>query len=219
MNFPIKGLPLFVTVTALSGIFVLLNYVKLSAVVGVSSTYFSLASIVFPLSGLLGFSGIAIVTFARLIMAIALYGTPLSATVYYIPTIFASAYWVLHRRVFPVIVSCVCIILFVVHPVGFNAAIYSFYWFIPVVVAFMPSRFIFTQALSSTFLAHAVGSVIFLYMHPAVPATQWISLIPLVAVERCIFALGMTGVYYAGMYINYLVLEKIKNIFQKQALS
>lgn len=219
MKFLIKGLPLFVTATALSGIFILLNYTKLSVVATASSMYFSLASTVFPLSGLLGFGSIGIITFARLVVAIVLYGTPLQATVYYIPTVFASAYWALNKRVFPVIVSCACIVLFVMHPVGFKAAAYSFYWFIPVVLAFLPRRFIFIDALSSTFIAHAVGSVMFLYAHPTMPASQWISLIPLVAVERCIFALGMTGVYYAGVYIQKLVVKKIKDISKKQALS
>jgi len=219
MKFQIKGLPLFATAAVFFGLFILLNFVKLSAIVSVPLSYFSFASVIFPLAGFLGVGSIGIVTLARLLVAVVFYGTPLSATVYYIPTVFASAYWTLNKRVFPVVISCVCIALFVAHPVGFKAAAYSFYWFIPFLLAFSPRRFIFTDALSSTFIAHAVGSVIWLYAHPTMPASQWLFLIPLVAIERCIFALGMTGVYCAVAYLKKLVFGKIKSSTQSQAIS
>ena len=46
------------------------------------------------------------------------------------------------------------------------------------------------DALASTFIAHAVGSVIWLYTVP-MTAAAWIALIPLVACERMLYASGI----------------------------
>jgi hypothetical protein len=89
-----------------------------------------------------------------------------------------------------------CIILFVTHPVASKAFAYSFYWFIPVVIYFLKTRTNFGVALSSTFLAHAVGSIIWLYSVP-VTYEKWIALIPVVAAERLIMASAMALVFYA----------------------
>lgn len=47
-----------------------------------------------------------------------------------------------------------------------------------------------TRALSASFLAHGVGSVIWLYTK-IIPAEVWISLIPIVICERLLMAGGM----------------------------
>ena len=73
-----------------------------------------------------------------------------------------------------ILVPVLCMALFGLHPVGSQAFAYTLYWLIPVTLYIMSSlvnvlpRFqqftpIFLQALSSTFIAHAVGSVIWLY--------------------------------------------------------
>ena len=65
-------------------------------------------------------------------------------------------------------------------------------------------RRVFLTSLSSTFIAHAVGSVIWIYADPATPEF-WYALIPLVAVERLVMASGMTLAYYGITYsINFL---------------
>lgn len=88
-----------------------------------------------------------------------------------------------------IIVPLVCIILFIAHPQGRIAWYYSLYWLIPIFAVFRKKRLIL-NALGSTFTAHAVGSVIFLYTLN-LPAGVWTSLIPMVAVERGLFALGI----------------------------
>lgn len=102
-----------------------------------------------------------------------------------------------------VILPLLAIILFIVHPVGKDAYLYSFYWFIPVIIYFVQklknNNSIFLIALASTFLAHAVGSIIWLYSIN-MSSLQWLSLIPIVAVERLIFACGMS--------VNYLLFKK-----------
>ncbi len=96
------------------------------------------------------------------------------------------------------------ITLFIMHPVGSQAWVYSMYWLIPmaawVVGRMRKQQSFFAQALQSTFLAHAVGSVIWLYSFTSTPA-YWIALIPVVAAERLIFASSMTiiSVIAAGL--------------------
>ena len=49
--------------------------------------------------------------------------------------------------------------------------------------------------MSATFIAHAVGSLIWLYT-VGMTSLYWNSLIPLVAIERLVFAVGMTTCYF-----------------------
>lgn len=95
-----------------------------------------------------------------------------------------------------VILPLSCMILFVMHPVAINAFAYSFYWLIPVVIYVLNYKNIFCRALSATFLAHAVGSIIWLYTVP-MTSEQWLALIPVVAVERLVMTCGMVAVFYA----------------------
>lgn len=88
----------------------------------------------------------------------------------------------------------VCIILFTSHPIAGSAFLYSFYWFIPMILYFIKSKNIFMAALSSTFVAHAVGSILYLYATNMSP-DQWLALIPVVAFERLVAAFGITFFY------------------------
>jgi hypothetical protein len=54
----------------------------------------------------------------------------------------------------------------------------------------------FTHALTATFIAHAVGSTIWIYSQPTTPAF-WLALIPIVALERLIYAVGITVMHSA----------------------
>lgn len=94
-----------------------------------------------------------------------------------------------------------CFVAFCVHSSVGHGWIYGLYWFIPVLFYLLQTYRIievssFITALKSTFIAHAIGSVIWCYVMP-MTADRWISLIPVVAVERLAFAAGMTLVYYA----------------------
>jgi hypothetical protein len=86
-------------------------------------------------------------------------------------------------------------VLFIAHPFGFYAAPYALYWLIPMVIYFSRKKTVFLQALSATFIAHAVGSVIWLYLK-ALPTAVWLGLIPVVIFERLLYATFMTAVYY-----------------------
>ncbi len=107
---------------------------------------------------------------------------------------------------FRVVLPFVAIITFVMHPVGQQAFIYSFYWLIPISLYFLQKfnihNSMFTQALTTTFIAHVVGSVIWLYFIP-MTSVQWISLIPIVAIERLVFAFGISLFYFVSKNIIY----------------
>jgi len=101
------------------------------------------------------------------------------------------------------IIPVVCMILFISHPQGRQAWYYSLYWLFPIADSFI-NKF---KSLGATFTAHAVGSVVFLYAFN-LQAAVWKSLIPVVAIERLQFALGIWLSYKAGMWL----VKKLKNI-------
>ena len=107
-----------------------------------------------------------------------------------------------------VVVPLCAMMLFCVHPIGTQAFYYSWYWFIPMIIYFFVQDTIYSRALAASFLAHAVGSVVWLYAGN-IPAEIWIALIPLVAVERLIIAAGMVGFIYLFRSINSFCENKV----------
>lgn len=106
-----------------------------------------------------------------------------------IPTLLATLSWrasserkSINDYIINLILPIACMALFCFSPIGAQAWAYSLYWLIPAIAFFVPMG-IFGRALQSTFVAHAVGSVIWVYFVP-MPPQAWLSLIPVVAVER-----------------------------------
>lgn len=96
---------------------------------------------------------------------------------------------------FFVILPILAMMLFSIHPVGGQVFYYSWYWFIPIGCYFFVQDTMPSRALAASFIAHAIGSVIWLYLGQ-IPAHVWHGLIPLVIVERLIIAVGMIGYVY-----------------------
>jgi hypothetical protein len=170
---------------------------KVSLIFGSFAAFFTASSMLLPLSG--AFGGIlGSTTFLVIGMIIRLLtGSVLSfkILVYHIPGFFASAYWARPTKYLSIMLPIVCMALFIAHPVGRLAAPYALYWLIPVIISFFSNKTVFMHSLSSTFIAHAVGSVIWLYATPETPVF-WYALIPVVAVERLVMAIGMTAAYH-----------------------
>ena len=102
------------------------------------------------------------------------------------------------------IVPLACIALFICHPEGRGAWVFSLYWLIPIVALFVKNRLI-ANALGATFTAHAVGSVAFLYAFN-LKAAVWMSLIPQVFLERVTMAIGIWVFYLVvNSVLDYLV--------------
>jgi hypothetical protein len=134
--------------------------------------------------------------------------TPFLFFLHRLPLLFATV--VLKNRDirFFVIVPWLAIILFCVHPVGNQVFYYSWYWFIPMIIYFFVHDTIYSRALAASFIAHAVGSVIWLYTGN-IPVQIWTALMPLVIVERLIIAAGMIGFIYLFKCINSFCESKV----------
>lgn len=108
------------------------------------------------------------------------------------------------RLFFEVLVPVVCMLAFSLGP---NTYIpYSFYWFIPMImyVTRLWQRGAFAvvaPALSSSFVAHALGSVFWMLLVPMTPAS-WQLLIPVVALERALFIGGMASFVFGARLVR-----------------
>jgi hypothetical protein len=213
------------------GVFVMLfsSLVRYSFGFGVNFCVLSVVSVVGPLLGLiLGFWEIACVLVLYSVASTFLKGTLFLPflTTFGLPTLVAS--YVLGqgynrfqssiiresvRAALFVGLPLVGMILFFLHPVGKDALFYTAYWFIPMIVygyqkAKSGSSLVAT-ALASTFLAHAIGSVIYLYTF-SFTAHQWLSLIPVVAAERLMIAGGIVLATTAVNLISVRSRSKVK---------
>ena len=125
-------------------------------------------------------------------------GAPLPWTMG-IPTLLAALSWQLsgdhewRGTLFHVAIPIAAMATFIACCPG--AWAYTLYWLIPIACLFAP-RNAMTRALQSTFVAHAAGSVIWAYCVPLTDV-QWLSLIPIVALERLLVATMSAGLLLA----------------------
>jgi len=212
-----KGLIFIVLFIAVAAIADRINF---SALLGTANQTFTLFQFFGPIAG--AFLGPAIgaisVLFAELINFV-LGAKPfelftiLRLAPMVIAAIYFGRYGIKGLKNFAAFVPLVCMALFMLHPVGQQAWYYSLYWLIPVAAHLFGKR-LFFRSLGATFTAHAIGSVIFLYTIPSTPML-WITLIPIVAFERTMFALGIT-VSYVGFNT---VLSKLDNIVPRKLVN
>ncbi len=183
---PFQNMVVFNSLIKLSGL------AKLSFILGSQIAFFSAVAIMTPLSG--AFAGIAgsfAVFGTGLLLRFVFWGSlPFHFLAYHIPGLFASLYWASNSKIARIAPAILCMAIFICHPTGSQAAIYSLFWLLPVYVTLFCKDSVFTRALGSTFTAHAVGSVIWLLTVP-MTGNQWLMLIPVVIVERALFTAGM----------------------------
>ena len=173
----------------------LMQMCRIMPIIGSTHSFFSLSDALMPITGALGiWMGIA-ATLVRSGLTFSGASYSLFSLVYHLPGFCASVSWAWPNRFIRCFLPVLCMVLFWVHPIGFYAAPYALYWLIPVGIFLLKKQGIFFEALSATFIAHAVGSVIWLYLK-ALPVAVWWSLIPVVPFERLLNATLMTMVYY-----------------------
>lgn len=124
----------------------------------------------------------------------------------FFPAVFAALYFA-SRSKFNLVIPVICMILFWTHPVGRLAFPYGVFWLIPILV-FPFKKNLALNSLGTTFIAHAVGSTAFLYSVP-MTAEIWRGLIPVVIMERFIFAAGISLSY---LLVRDLVKFLVKNL-------
>ena len=99
-------------------------------------------------------------------------------------------------------------ILFCVHPIGYQVFYYSFYWLIPMAIYAYGVDSLPSRALAASFVAHCVGSVIWLYTK-VIPQELWQALIPIVMIERLAIAGGMIGFSYLFLLVSNFCAKKV----------
>ena len=168
-----------------------ISFFKVNCMIGAGTAYFSGVNIVGPLLGAwYGLAGAASILGARVVFKSIFNNMVFTPLVYHIPNICAASYWMPGKRALKIAIPAVCMILFLVHPVGIQAWFYTSFWLIPMALSLVPGRSLFLTALGSTFTAHAVGSVLWLYWIPMAPET-FALLMPIVPFERLAYASGM----------------------------
>ena len=137
------------------------------------------------------------------------------ATLRFLPLIFGALYFSLKQKNnrLILIVPLLSIIAFNLHPIGKTVWFYSLFWLIPLIVWPIRDRFLIAKSLGSTFCAHAVGGAVWIWAFN-LPATVWISLIPVVVLERAIFAFGIAASYI--LVNNLISIISSRLLFLKQ---
>lgn len=157
---------------------------------------FTLFDLFAPIAGklftpLLGVTGV----FVTLLANFFLQGAELSlgSLIRFFPTLFAVWYFG-SRKHTSALISLAAIIAFNLHPTGRTVWFYSLFWIIPLIMSYWKNSSTLARAIGSTFTAHAVGGALWIWAFN-LPAQTWISLIPIVILERSIFALGIASSY------------------------
>ena len=182
-------------------VFLLVFICKISLILGSKFSFFSLSKVLMPLIGFFGMPYVGLAVGVSFGFKLLLNGFFHSIVAYHIPTLCASYYVASRSRVVAIGLPLLCMFAFLVHPVGFQAAPYVLYWLIPIVLALFNITSLIGFSLTTTFIAHAVGSVIWLYTKP-MSSAEWLSLLPVVFAERCCFAGLIILVYYAGTSVR-----------------
>ncbi|MBI2548517.1 hypothetical protein HYW21_04155 [Candidatus Woesearchaeota archaeon] len=113
------------------------------------------------------------------------------------PMLFAAYYFGSKSKKFATFIPIMAIAVWMLHPMGRQVWYFSLYWTIPLIIRLLPQKYaqnLGLKSLGATFTAHAVGGAVWIWSVP-MTAEQWIGLIPVVAYERLLFALGIAGSY------------------------
>ncbi|MBI3036402.1 hypothetical protein HYY73_01410 [Candidatus Woesearchaeota archaeon] len=185
--------------------------INFSALTGTKNQFFTLFQFFGPIAGgILGSTfGVLTVLFAQTAQFIAA-GKEITMlnVLRLLPMLFAAGYFSSKGKkvTASIMVPLVCIAIFLAHPIGRQAWYFSLFWTVPLIAKLMPQR-LFLRSLGATFTAHAVGGAIWAWTVP-MTVQQWNLLIPVVIIERLLFATGISVSYVA---IN-SALDKLKAI-------
>lgn len=188
--------------------FLTLRVPMLITLLGKNFAHFSLFYFLTPLAGaFLSLPQAASLTVLVFLSKALLSGYPITGG---IPTLCATLVWAAHAQatqqknfkahffyfLMSAALPALCMAVFMTHNTVGKGWVYALYWLIPM-ACYCAHRILrhnssFVVALSSTFVAHAVGSVLWLFTVPTKPE-QWLALIPVVALERLSIALCMTS--------------------------
>lgn len=198
--------------TLLSAIlFLFLTKIRFSSILG-TEMKFSLSAFFGPtLANIFGIEyGTGIIVLTHLIgLAAGIYKIKAIKDFFtFVPIIFAGIYFskILKGEKKLIFIPLVCILLFILHPIGRTVWFYSGFWLIPIFTSFFKERFdkllkfrifsIYGYSLGATFVDHAIGSTLYLYLL-RIPSNFWVAAIPLTIIERLLMASGIELCYFA----------------------
>jgi len=142
----------------------------------------------------------------------------------FFPIIFAGIYF---AKIFKgekklIFIPLLCILLFILHPIGKIVWFYSLFWVLPILIAVFKEKLdrilrfpvfkIYGYSLGTAFVDHGVGCVIYLYLLN-IPAHFWIEAIPHTILERLLIA-GGVSVFYLFEIALLKIFEKLP-VFKK----
>lgn len=187
--------------------------INFSALVGADSQFFTLFQFFGPIAG--GFLGPVFGILAVVLAQISdflIVGKEWSLinVLRLLPMLFAVYYFGSKKKSWGAIIPAVCMILFIMHPVGRVAWVYSLFWLIPILGKILPEKIpgrLFFRSFGATFTAHAIGTMIWIYTIP-MTAEQWLALIPVTATERFLFGLGIAGSFVVFTTVLDYVVER-----------
>lgn len=184
------------------GITLIADQIKLSAIWGSPGQTFTLFQMIGPLPGFfLGpILGVVSVLVAELVGLITLGKAFDLVNILRLLPMLAAAYYfgtAGKMRKYSLAIPIIAMVLFVINPIGSQAWAYSLYWLIPIACALVKPNSLFFKALGATFMAHCIGSIVWLYLVSPMTPELWMALIPVVAVERFAFATGITVSFVA----------------------
>ena len=185
--------------------------INFSALVGANSQFFTVFQFFGPIAGsFLGpVFGIGAILFSQ-IADFFIVGKEASwiNLFRFLPMLLAVYYFGSKKKILGAVVPIICMLLFVIHPIGQQVWFFSLYWLIPVVGKLLPKKVpgqLFFKSYGATFTAHAVGGALWIYSVPTTPG-MWLTLIPIIAYERFLFGLGIAGSYVVfNTVLDYVV--------------
>lgn len=183
-------------------VFVLVGFIALQVPVNVlagSRVKFTLFDLFAPISGaFLGTMWGVVAVFLMQVGNLVVHGVSSvdkGAIIRLFPTLFAVVYFAVARgKGWLLAVPLLAMVSFNLNPVGRSVWYYSLFWLIPFLMWPLREKFLLARALGATFTAHAVGGAVWIWAFN-LPAAVWIGLIPVVILERSVFALGIAASY------------------------
>ncbi len=124
----------------------------------------------------------------------------------FFPVMFAALYFAKKTK-WNIIIPLLAMLAFNLHPIGRSAWYYSLYWLIPAGMYFLHNRYLLARSLGATFTAHAIGSTAWLWAF-GLSKEVWTGLIPIVAFERAMFAVGIAVMYVAVTNLVHALMAK-----------
>ena len=184
----------------------LVSFLPFNIIIGSHAAWFSYSSMALPA---LGYQSsllyVILFIFTKSLFSVHSF---LFCVMHRLPLIFSTL--ALQKRDWKIslLLPSVAMILFCVHPVGQQVFYYSWYWFVPMIIYVFAQDTIYSRACTASFIAHAVGSVIWLYCG-TVPVQVWAALMPIVAIERILIAAGMISFTYIFQAISNFYYSKV----------